>query len=569
LTRPLKILAVDDTLSNLIPLQAIGRSLGHTVVIARDGLEAVERYKAEAPDLVFMDIMMPNMDGLTAVQHIRALPGERWVPVIFFSAMDTVQDIVRGLEIGGDDYLIKPANLELIKAKINSYARVLGFQDKTLEYSRELQMWRHEAEHQAELGHHVIARLVDAKGLRDPMLRWLNIPAQTFSGDLLCAARAPDDVLYVMLADATGHGLAAALSSLPLTQIFYGMTAKGFPLRAIAEELNRKIKALMPTDRFVAATLATIDTRNQTIEVWNGGNPNALLVGAGGDILMRWPSRHPPLGILPENLFSGSTETVNYRESGDLVLCSDGVIEAEAPDGRQFGQAGLESLLARTPPEQRFESLQVGLVSHLGGEEGHDDISCLFIRAPIPAAESLPPLPLQEPRASLPRQLSEWRLDLTWGAQELGYLDVVPAVMSLLGQIQALKPHQGSLFLVLSELFNNALDHGLLGLDSNLKGQAGGFEHYLQLREERLSTLGSGRIDMSFHLYMMDADSPTLDLTLADSGAGFDYAGHLAALSRPEAQSLPHGRGIALVQNLCRELIYSGSGNRVLARLTV
>jgi two-component system, HptB-dependent secretion and biofilm response regulator len=568
LNRPLKILAVDDTLSHIIPVQAIARNLGHAVVIARDGVEAVEMFKAEAPDLVFMDIMMPNMDGLTAVQQIRALPGDKWVPIIFYSARDTVQDIIRGLEIGGDDYLIKPANPELIKAKINRYARVLGFQDKTLEYSRELQMWRHEAEHQAELGHHVITRLVDAKGLRDPMLRWLNIPAQTFSGDLLCAARAPGDVLYVMLADATGHGLAAALSSLPLTQIFYGMTAKGFPLRAIAEELNRKIKSLMPADRFVAATLATIDARNQTIEVWNGGNPSALLVGASGNILMRWPSRHPPLGILPETLFSGSTEIVNYQEPGDLVLCSDGVIEAESPDGQPFGQVGLESLLTHAPWEQRFENLQIGLITHLGGSEDHDDISYLFVRASMPTTKNLPTPTRPESRAALPLQVSEWRLELTWGAQELGYLDVVPAVMAMLGQIQSLRPHQGSLFLILSELFNNALDHGLLGLDSTLKGQPGGFDQYLQLREERLAALHNGRIDMSFHLHM-DEDRPTLDLALADSGPGFDYARHLSGLGSPEGSALPHGRGINLVQSLSRELIYSGSGNRVLVRLAI
>jgi CheY-like chemotaxis protein len=566
--RPLKILAVDDTLSNIIPLRVIAQKLGHAVIVAHDGLQAIDQYKSEQPDLVFMDIMMPNMDGLTAVRHIRRLPREKWVPIIFFSAMDRVEDVVRGLESGGDDYLVKPANLELIKAKINSYARILALQDKNLEYGRELEVWRHEAEHQAELGHHVISRLVDAQGLRDPWLRWINIPAQTFSGDLLCAARAPGDVLYVMLADATGHGLAAALSSLPLTQIFYGMTAKGFPLRAIAEELNRKIRTLMPADRFVAATLACIDARNQTIEIWNGGNPGALLVGSDGDIRMRWPSRHLPLGILSDALFSGATETIVYQERTDLVLCTDGVIEAEAPDGRQFGEVNLERLLASASPGQRFDALQLGLIGHLAGQEGHDDISCLFVQVPLLDQEAVVQPSPSGQVSSTRQRVSEWQLQLTWGSEELAHLDVVPTVMSMLGQIKTLKPHQGSLFLILSELFNNALDHGLLGLDSSLKGQPEGFERYLQMREERLAALNHGRIDMGFHLYM-DADHPILDLTLADSGAGFDYGRLLSRTDGPADLTLPHGRGISLVQGLCRELIYSGSGNRVLARLAI
>jgi len=567
--RPLKILAVDDTLSNLVPVRAIAQKLGHQVILAHDGLEAVEQYKAERPDLVIMDIMMPNMDGITAVQHIRRLPSERWVPIIFYSAMDRVEDVIHGLESGGDDYLIKPAALDLVKAKIDSYARILALQDQTLEYGRELEMWRHDAEHQAELGHHVISRLVDAQGLRDPWLRWLNIPAQTFSGDLLCAARAPGNMLYVMLADATGHGLAAALSSLPLTQIFYGMTAKGFPLRAIAEELNRKIRALMPADRFVAATLACIDARNQTIELWNGGNPSALLVGTDGSIQMRWPSRHLPLGILSDDLFSGVTETIAYREAADLVLCTDGVIEAESPNGGQFGAVALEQMLASAPLGQRFDRLKLGLIGHLAGKDGHDDISCLFVQVPA-IDEAMLSGPLLDKEVPHTRQrVSEWNLDLTWGSEELGYLDVVPIVMSMLGQIKALKPHQGSLFLILSELFNNALDHGLLRLDSNLKAEPEGFDRYLQMREDRLAGLNHGRIDMSFHLYMAEGH-PTLDLTVADSGAGFDYGRLLVETGiHDEQASLPHGRGITLVRSLCRELIYSGSGNRVLARLDI
>lgn len=566
--RPLKILVVDDTPTNVLPVQVTAQKMGHVVVVAHDGQEGIDAYQREQPDLVIMDVMMPNMDGITAVQHIRRLPSEKWVPIIFYSALDSVADVVRGLECGGDDYLAKPAALDLIKAKINSYARVLHLQEESLQYSRELEMWRHEAEHQAELGHHVISRLVDAQGLRDPWLRWLNIPAQTFSGDLLCAARAPGNVLYVMLADATGHGLAAALSSLPLTQIFYGMTAKGFPLRAIAEELNRKIHTLMPADRFVAATLACIDARNQTIELWNGGNPSALLVGADGGVLMRWPSRHPPLGILSDHLFSGVTETIAYQEAGDLLLCTDGVIEAESPEGQPFGAVALEQMLASAAPDQRFDRLKLGLIGHLGGQEGHDDISCLFVH--VPRDEQVQ-LTSANPASGMPTRnarISEWRMDLTWGSDELSSLDIVPIVMSMLGQVLALKPHQGSLFLILSELFNNALDHGLLGLDSGLKAQPDGFDHYLQQREARLAALNHGRIDMSFHLYM-DGDSPLLDVTLADSGAGFDYGRLLTQVEAVDAGSLPHGRGIALVRSLCQELIYSGGGNRVLARLNI
>jgi anti-sigma regulatory factor (Ser/Thr protein kinase) len=325
----------------------------------------------------------------------------------------------------------------------------------------------------------------------------------------------------------------------------------------------------MPPDRFVAATLATVDARNQSIEVWNGGNPAALLVDEAGQVRMRWTSRHPPLGILPDSLFSGRTETISYAQNCDLVLCSDGVVEAESPEGQMFDLSGLESLLARTPRAQRFESLQVALVSHLDGNEGHDDMSCMFVRADLAEAAGQPVTPALLPAHPAPAtQVSEWRLELTWGSQELAYLDVVPAVMSMLNQIHALKTHQGTLFLIVSELFNNALDHGLLGLESAIKSRPGGFEEYLQLRRERLAALSQGRIDMSFHLHMHDG-YPTLDVALVDSGPGFDYTAYLARLSDEAAALQAHGRGLALVRGLSRELIFSGTGNGVLVRLAV
>lgn len=82
--KPLKILVVDDTPSNAKQLEVVARKLGHETIFAEDGLVAIERYKSRRPDLIFMDIMMPRMDGINAVEHIRALPAEKWVPIISF-----------------------------------------------------------------------------------------------------------------------------------------------------------------------------------------------------------------------------------------------------------------------------------------------------------------------------------------------------------------------------------------------------------------------------------------------------------------------------------------------------
>ena len=566
----LKILIADDNPVNVRQVEAVVRRLGHEHIIANDGLEAVERFRKESPDLVFMDIMMPRMDGITAVQEIRSQaigPGDKWVPIIFYSALDHMDDIVRGLESGGDDYLVKPASLQLLRAKINNYARLLGLQQKVRQYSLELENWRIEAEEQSRLGAHVMSRLTDAEGLRDPMLHHFNIPAETFSGDLLCAARAPGGVMNVMLADAAGHGLPAALTAMPLTQAFYSMTDKGFPLSTIAAELNRKLKTILPADRFVAATLASVDVRNMSVEIWNGGNPDAVFINKRGLVSTAWTSRHPPLGILPDTLFSGETETVVLHEAGDLALCSDGLVEAETPDGKWLGMEGVIHLLGgAVQSEDRFENLRQGLKAHLQANSGRDDISCMLVNVPI---ERRSHVRFAVPGVVTQASVQDWSLDLSYSAQELKYVDVVPAVLGFITHVRILKPHQGALFLIISELFNNALDHGLLGLDSARKSGEGGFEYFLQERAERLENLQNGHVSMYFHIHQHDGQA-VLDITLQDSGVGFDYVALVGELDGQQtleaSDERVYGRGIALVRSLCTQVVYSGTGNKVWAR---
>jgi len=292
-----------------------------------------------------------------------------------------------------------------------------------------------------------------------------------------------------------------------------------------------------------------------------------LFVNSKGDVVMRWSSRHPPLGILPAVLFSGVTETVVFQEPGDLVMSSDGLTEAENRAGEWLGIDGVIKLLSTLDnSEARFQHLQDGVTAHLQGLPGRDDISCLMATVPINRRRQFR---FAAPQMINQSQFAEWRLDVSYNAQELRYIDVVPAVLGLVTQVHALREHQGALFLVLSELFNNSLDHGLLGLDSMTKTWIGGFEIYMQQRADRLAKLDHGRVELSFLLHQ-DESRAVLDITLSDSGPGFDYQNRLqdsTCLSESNEQTF--GRGIALVKSLCDQIVYSGIGNKVWCRYVV
>jgi len=120
------ILVVDDTATNRQILAVFLKKLGHKVELAEDGAQAVGLFSSKAYDLVIMDVMMPVMDGYEATRRIKAMCGDRWVPVIFLSALDKDENLVTGLEAGGDDYLPKPVNFVVLEAKLRSLSRALA-----------------------------------------------------------------------------------------------------------------------------------------------------------------------------------------------------------------------------------------------------------------------------------------------------------------------------------------------------------------------------------------------------------------------------------------------------------
>ena len=116
----LTILIADDDLPNRFLLQTILDKQGFNVLQADDGLQAVEVFKRERPDLVLMDIKMPNMDGYEATRNIKAMSGETFVPVIFLTATSDSDGLAKCVESGGDDFLTKPYNHVLLKARIDA-----------------------------------------------------------------------------------------------------------------------------------------------------------------------------------------------------------------------------------------------------------------------------------------------------------------------------------------------------------------------------------------------------------------------------------------------------------------
>jgi len=123
-----KILLVDDEIDTLLPLKMSLEAEDYLVLGANNGFEALELAKTNIPDLILLDIMMPGMDGYEVCAQLKKDPVMRNIPVIMLTAKDAVREKVKGLDIGADDYVTKPFNLNELKARIKSVLRRFGDQ---------------------------------------------------------------------------------------------------------------------------------------------------------------------------------------------------------------------------------------------------------------------------------------------------------------------------------------------------------------------------------------------------------------------------------------------------------
>ncbi len=540
------------------------------ITVVTSGTAALNYIRDHQPEFVVAADQLSDIEGTELCKSIQAALAPTWCPVLLLGEPNSEERRVVAFEAGADAYLIKPVSSRMFAARMQHLMRSIERERRERQRAEALSRYNTIEEEDRRVAMHLMDRLVNREKLNDPALSYWIQPAASFSGDLIAAARTPGKSLYVLLADGTGHGLAASLNVLPITAPFYRMAERGFSIDAIVRELNSKVRELLPRDRFVAATLASINYQDGIVQIWNGGNPYPMLLVNGGTSAVTCASRHLPLGVLDQEELDTSLETHRLPEHGSLLMYSDGLLEAENAQGSAFGRARLQTALAGIRQEARIERLKRAVSHHLAGVNAHDDISVVVVdcdqgmKSESPQT-STPPKRAANPAERLGGSGGLWRVNMSLTAPELKRLDVIPMLLNLLQQFKIPEDHAGNLFTILSELFNNALDHGVLRLDSDLKDQPNGMEEYYNERAERLANLEFGSIDIGMSHIMQGGQA--IEIMVRDSGVGFDHESAVEkvvhhALNNPYG----HGRGILLLKRMCTEVTYRRGGAEVYVR---
>lgn len=222
----MKILIVDDNRANRKLLESYFSASNYNVIEADDGTVAVERYREHQPDIVLMDIMMPNMDGYEAAKQIKALAGEVYVPVIYVTALKPEVALTEAIEAGGDDFISKPINFEILKAKLEAHLRIREASEKMLDMYDQLQQHNQRMQQENDLVEHIFNNALSKSYLDESFIRYHISSVSAFNGDLLLAEKRADGSTCVLMGDFTGHGLCAAVGSLPVIKVFFTMVKK-------------------------------------------------------------------------------------------------------------------------------------------------------------------------------------------------------------------------------------------------------------------------------------------------------------------------------------------------------
>jgi serine phosphatase RsbU (regulator of sigma subunit) len=338
-----RILVVDDTPANIKILADLLRR-DYLLSVATGGPDALEiAFSEDQPDLVLLDVMMPEMDGYEVCQRLKADPRTQDVPVVFVTAMSEVEDETKGFSLGAVDYIAKPVRPPIVRARVAAHLE-LALARKTL--AAQNQALRESLAVAADVQRSLLPKA-------PPVVPGLEvagrmIPCDAVGGDYLDFLSGEEFAgrgFGVAVGDVTGHGPAAALLMTAARACLRMRASRPGGLGQVVADLNHHLATdLGGVERFMTFYLLEVGPERVT---WvSAGHEPALLLDPQSGTFTELEGDGPVLGIDPDMAFG--EHRAPFAGAGlVLALCTDGIPEAWNAAGEQFGRERLKQSLRR------------------------------------------------------------------------------------------------------------------------------------------------------------------------------------------------------------------------------
>jgi len=388
-----RILIIDDSLDFRALLARLLKASGFEMMEAESGEEGLQKIGEFQPDLILLDIMMPGIDGYEVCERIKADPCSRDIPIIFLSGRTDAADKIRGLAIGGADYITKPFDRGEVIARIENQLKIRRLTDELIATNAEL------TEKQKKLDEDLQAAAGIQQNLlpRNPPevdnldIAWKFMPSEQIGGDIFNVLRLDEDHLGFYMIDVSGHGVPPALVTFSISQTLQphmGCTIRkrpGFtPDHQVVSpgEVLKSLDEEYPWERFewfLTIIFLIVNIRNGHMIYSNAAHPPPILLHADGalELLEEGGTINGLDGLLPFE------EGEKILSPGDkIILYTDGVFEFVDSRGEIFGEKRFHELvkgLYRLPIGAVLDEIVLAIERFVQGAKLQDDVSLLGI----------------------------------------------------------------------------------------------------------------------------------------------------------------------------------------------
>src|SRR6266498_685484 len=378
-----EILVVDDDALSRRVLAQLLTTAGYKCRVCKNGSEALEIVHAAPPSLLLLDFDMPGPNGAEVLRRLRSdhNPAVAQIPAIMLTAHGSEESEVSCLQAGADDFVTKPVNAAVLRARIETQLRLRSMRRQLERQNNELETWRRDLERDLAAARLTQQSLIPQKPLTMPgwQVATCYRPVIQVGGDIYGWLRMKNGRILFWIADGTGHGAAAALLTTLAKLLFHHGSMEHDMPASVMEAVNHDFRSIFGGRSFMTAMCVAVDPSTGRAIIVGAGHPPLLIARRTG-ATEAIASVAPPLGLVehPE-----LTETIVDLEPGDtFLLYTDGLFGSSKSKQPSLSPKRLEKMLDHSAPSA--EALLRRILTETAPSKGEqalpDDVAALAVR---------------------------------------------------------------------------------------------------------------------------------------------------------------------------------------------
>ncbi len=374
-----QILIIDDDPAIQILLTRTLARQGYEIILASDGEEGLAKARQFRPALVICDWVMPRMNGLEVCRQVKAIPELSTTFFILLTSQRSIEDRIKGLDAGSDDFLCKPIEMSELKARVRAGLRLH-------QLSRDLQQQKQLLEAELiEAAEYVCSILPEPLTEPPTTIDARFIPSRKLGGDSFDYYWLDSEHLTVYLLDVSGHGLRAALPSLSVINL---LRSRGlnqvnyYQPSEVLRGLNKTFQMTQRNDKYFTIWYGVYNARKRQLVYASAGHPPAILFSSKQKIVSvekRLKTPGFPIGMFPDAEYVDASCQIS--PSSQLYIFSDGIYEIERSDNTVWGLDEFIELLKdfQKRPQQNLDKLLRQVQSWNSKAQFDDDLSVVQV----------------------------------------------------------------------------------------------------------------------------------------------------------------------------------------------